>query len=152
MKNSMIHGASKTTSPKRAPRAAFREGLVLFFLVAMVAGGVFAQTGGRPPAVYPPYTTGTTHHVDFRPLYRALAGQTRPLTYLGGDTRPLLFHEREDPTGRLGLGELDERAAPAGNLVAEFVYPWSVKQPPAGRPVALGPGVDGKWRGWVAGE
>ncbi|MEN6491528.1 MAG: MetQ/NlpA family ABC transporter substrate-binding protein, partial [Rectinema sp.] len=47
MKNSMIHGASKTTSPKRAPRAAFREGLVLFFLVAMVAGGVFAQTGGK---------------------------------------------------------------------------------------------------------
>jgi D-methionine transport system substrate-binding protein len=45
MKNSVIRNASKSAGPGNAVRAALRSGVVLFFLVAMVAGGAFAQTG-----------------------------------------------------------------------------------------------------------
>ena len=121
-------------------------GLYVYGLDCLYA---FSRTGGLPPARYPPYCSGVVHHVNQRPLYRVLASQDRQVTYLGGDSRHMWFHELEDLTGRLGLPPLDEQSAPPGNLVVEFVYPWSKGIPEGARAHPLPPWLAGKNRAYV---
>ena len=121
-------------------------GLYVYGLDCLYA---FSRSQGLPPAVYPPYCSGVVHHVNQRPLYRALAAQDRPVSYLGGDSRHMWFHELEDLTGRLGLLPLDEHRTQPGNLVVEFIYPWSKGIPKGARPYPLPPGLEGKNRAYV---